>query len=249
MTEPMTEQETGKLIARLAESIMQDLTPWGYLDPRDLGIGDSPNFVPAGGAVAGQAFLDRRRKGELLPVYLTEQQLTITRRRIRALVYNNENALNAVNQRLNYAIGTGLTYTVSPCTPECPPDLVHTTQAVVDAFTSFNEMAMRESEAHRRVDVEGEAFYRLFPQSNGLLAVRFIEPEHVTSPVQAESEDSFGVRVSPGDIEHVLGYWVKANSDGSRRSLMLVRLCISSMTKPHLQPSEDSLRSTPSSQR
>jgi hypothetical protein len=193
--------------ARLAESAVTDLTTAWWLDPRDLGLGDDPRFLllPAG----GQALLNRRSRGEFIPAFVSEPQLSWMRRRTRATVVNNEIALNAVNQRINYAVGTGLRYEVQPKPGKSVPGgVVEDAQAIVDAFTEHNELYLREPEIVARVDIDGECFLRTFERDSGLLSVRFIEPEFVKSPKGDSGQDSFGVRQATRDVESVEGYWV-----------------------------------------
>jgi hypothetical protein len=192
---------------RLTESAVADLTSLWWLDSRDLGLGDDPRF--AGLPPGAQALLNRRNRGEFIPAFVSEQQLSLMRRRVRATVVNNEIALNAVNQRAAYAVGTGFRYeVVAKEGKEVPDEVVAACQAVVDAFVEHNELYLREPEVMARLDIDGEAFLRTFERRGGLLSVRFIEPEFVRSPNGDSSRDSFGVRNHPGDVESVEGYWV-----------------------------------------
>src|SRR5262245_1245471 len=110
-------------VAKIAESVAVDVTTAWWLDPRDLGIGDHPAFLPRVPGV-GQALLNRIGRGEYIPAFLHETQLQWYRRRIRALVINNEIALNAINQIVNYALGSGMRYEVLPRTPDVSPAVV-----------------------------------------------------------------------------------------------------------------------------
>jgi capsid protein len=80
----------------------------------------------------------------------------------------------------------------------------------LDLFTEQNDMMEVEKEAIQRLHAEGEFFLRLFPQSNGLLTVRFVEPELVKSPVDDTSDpsESFGIKCHPDDLHTVLGYYI-----------------------------------------
>ena len=67
--------------------------------------------------------------------------------------------------------------------PDCPPALLKAVQSILDAFTELNELPELEAETQHRLDEDGEAFVRCFESDSGLLQLRFIEPEHVRSPV------------------------------------------------------------------
>ena len=202
-------------IAKIAESVAVDVTSAWWLDPRDLGIGDHPGFLPRAGYAA--QLLNRIGRGEYIPAFLSEGQLEWYRRRIRALVVNNEIAINAVNQRISYAIGTGLRYEVSPRRTDVSPDLVSAVQTVLDAFVEHNELPLKEAEILSRMDIDGEAFVRCFPRKSGILSLRFIEPEFVRSPDGDSSENAFGVISENEDVENVVGYWVAEDPDTRTR--------------------------------
>ena len=196
-----------RLVNSLTEAISLDASSYGYLDPRDMGIGDTPPFAPPVPSL-GLAFLNRLKRGEYIPAFLNEPQLSWLRRRVRATVVNNEIALNAVNQRINYAVGNGLNYEVTKRVDGCPDALVERAQQIVDMFVELNDMSAREAEIVSRIDIDGEAFLRIFPRRGGILAVRFIEPEHIFSPVGDSNASSFGILTDPLDVENVKGYHV-----------------------------------------
>lgn len=212
--------------AQVAESVALDFSGLGWIDPRDYGIGDQAGFLPGPGMAVGLQFMQRQKRGEFIPAFLNEHQLDWYRKRIRALVVNNEIALNAINQRVNYALGTGLKYTaVAGRTGATPGETnsieadVIAAQEVIDAFCELNDLPDREAESLARVDTDGEAFIRLFPDTDtGLIELRFVEPEHVRSPTGAFDENSFGVRTKKNDVETVEGYWLVEGmpDDGAR---------------------------------
>lgn len=194
--------------ARLAESISLDYSPWLSPDPRDLGIGDMPNFAP-GYPGQGLTWLNRKKRGEYIPVYLTEQQLSLKRRQIRSLVVNSEIALNVINLHQSYAVGEGFRYeAIARGKQEVSQDLLDSTQAVIDAFTEKNELALVEAEISSRTDIDGEAILRTFPAETGILSLRFVEPEHMYSLDGDSSENSFGVKTDRFDVNCVEGYHI-----------------------------------------
>lgn len=191
---------------KLVEAINYDVNLFWGNDPRDYGIGDSPpGFVLPGGQ--GSPFLNRNRRGDYNPAFLNEEQLAFIRRRVRAMVVNNEVALNVLNVHKLYAVGKGLKYEVEARNP-AGEGYVESVQALVDAFTESNELAIKEPEIIDRVLTDGECFVRLFPTQSGLMCMRFVEPEFVKAPASADLRDSYGVRTALNDVETVEGYWI-----------------------------------------
>lgn len=153
--------------------------------------------------------------GEDIPVYITEQGLRYIRDISRIICSASEYAISAMENRQSYLVGTGLRYQIEPAKVGTDKALLRRGQELIDFFCEYNDLSSIESEAVRRMDEDGEAFIRLFPYGNGLMKVRFVEPEHVTSsgikyPVM-DPQHSFGIETRKGDIEDVLGYWVIPN--------------------------------------
>jgi len=179
-----------------------------YLDTRDL-------FAEAGpyGFMDGvpQQYLtrrDNRMAGELLPLYINWWQLKIIRDRSRQIARNNEFAIAAINAR-NYVVGTGFTYAVQARTDGSSNELIKRTQDLVDLFVEHNRMAELESEVIYRLHSDGECFLRSFKGEDGLLRVRFVEPELVRPPADDTTPaSSFGIKCADEDIHHVVGYWI-----------------------------------------
>lgn len=193
----------------LIESTLADSQYGSFLDPRDYGIGDQPGFGPQPPGTV-PTWLDRRRKGEFIPAFLTESQLTWLRRRLRALATSNEIGQAVLRNRQSYAIGKGFKYKVLPKRPGVSPQTVRAAQLLVDTFCDYNALPQKESELLWRCDVEGEAFLRLFPRPNGLLEVRFTEPDAVKAPFgdNDSAENSFGIKTDKLDVATVRGYWI-----------------------------------------
>jgi len=180
-----------------------------YLDTRDL-------FAEAGpyGFMDGvpQQYLtrrDNRMAGELLPLYINWWQLKIIRDRSRQIARNNEFAIAAINAHRNYVVGTGFTYAVQARTDGSSNELIKRTQDLVDLFVEHNRMAELESEVIYRLHSDGECFLRSFKGEDGLLRVRFVEPELVRPPADDTTPaSSFGIKCADEDIHHVVGYWI-----------------------------------------
>jgi capsid protein len=179
-----------------------------YAEPRDA-------FADVAWGLSGNWFfppplyVDSTKRGEALPIYTTEAQLKVIRDRNRRLVAENEFARCVVDTRIAFIVGTGFTYEAAAVGVGVDPRLLADVQRVIDTFAAANHLPAREAEAQRRLDRDGEYFLRLFPRPSGLLAVRFVEPEHVKAPAgEWTPARSFGVETDPRDVESVTGYWV-----------------------------------------
>lgn len=202
--------------AKLMESIALD---YQAFDSRDLGIGDDPRFLPMGASQQGKVWLNRQKRGEFIPAYLTENELSLFRRRIRGLVLDSEVALNVIGVHQSYAVGDGFKYEVTPRGTGTSPTVVRDCQAVVDAFVEHNELALREVEIVARELTDGEALVRLFPSHTGIISLRTVEPEFLRSPVGDSGLSSFGVQSLPGDVESVTHYWIDDSPTGTGENL------------------------------
>jgi hypothetical protein len=153
------------------------------------------------------------KRGEDIPVYLTEAHLSSIRDRMRFICSVSEYATSALENRVNYVFGTGFDYRVTPKRPDVPAVEIRKAQQLIDLFCEFNAIDTLESEAMLRHDIEGESFLRIFPwSSDGMVKVRFVEPEHVRSPMgDGQPGPSFGVITDPNDVEDVKAYSIVNN--------------------------------------
>ncbi len=145
--------------------------------------------------------------------FATEAELRAIRNQCRALAATNEFAINGHENRISYLVGPGHTYRVMPRPGHEGPDaerLAAQTQSLVEEFLRANTWRKRQQEIVRRMDRDGEAFLRFFPGADGMLRVRFVEPDQVATPPQraADPAASFGIQTDPQDVETVLGYWI-----------------------------------------
>lgn len=158
------------------------------------------------------AFLLNQKRGESLPYYLNWSQLRTIRDRIRLLCSTNEFAISAIANLQSFIIGSGFTYRALPAHDEADPDdeLLKRVQRVIDIFVGANRLnQVIEPETIMRDCRDGETFLRLFYRDNGLLQVRFVEPEHIYPPEgDADPKNSFGIESNPKDIASVRGYYV-----------------------------------------
>lgn len=178
--------------------------------------------LPFSGYGNGYSYLpfwrDNYKRGEVIPVYITEPELKFMRDRSRLFAASNETYISALLSRRNYITGTGFTYRALPVEDEGEQgsgqdSLCEKTQRFIDIWREANDVAEREAESVERVDVDGDGPVRLFYQWSGDMAgmtfLRFMEPELLRSPTNNASDNtSFGIQNAPGDVENIVGYWV-----------------------------------------
>jgi capsid protein len=143
--------------------------------------------------------------------FRNEQQLADIRGQCRSLAVANEFAINGHENRISYVVGSGHIYrAVSRSQTESADQLVAHVQSLLDEFVHVNRWHQRQQEIVRRRDRDGEAFLRLFVDSDGMTHVRFIEPEQIATPTGAENDPTltFGIRTDPRDVETVLDYCI-----------------------------------------
>lgn len=196
----MTDVLTQRLRRQLSESLLSaldavvDEDPWS--DDQQCWL---PLSLPAGH--------DRPAP------FQNDAQLAELRRQYRTLACENEFALNALENRISYVVGTGHRYQVAARQgADLSPELAGRTEAELNRFLRENRWHRRQVEIMRRRDRDGEVFLRLFAGSDGLLRVRFVEPEQIAPPQGRSDRASFGIETDAEDVERVLAYWV----DGRR---------------------------------
>jgi len=142
--------------------------------------------------------------------FTSEKQLADARDTCRALLFTNEFAINAVENRISYVLFTGFSFTAIAGfdESEASDELISAVQDVIDRFVEENKWIDRQRETMRRRDRDGEVFLRYFTGGD-VLRVRFVEPSQVATPKDSkEDRDSWGIRTDPDDVEMVEGYWV-----------------------------------------
>ena len=149
-------------------------------------------------------------RGASVP-FQTEAELDQIRCECRQLAVENEFAINGHENRISYVVGTGHRYQVVPRPGKrVSASTVSQARSVLDHFVQENRWQARQQEIMRRKDRDGEAFLRFFPGDDGILRVRFVNPEDVRTPSRYSQppEHSFGIATDPNDVETVHGYWV-----------------------------------------
>ncbi len=142
-------------------------------------------------------------------VAFDESSLASIRQQSRNLASCNEFAINAIENRVNYIVGSGHKYHVIP-THEEDIEFSHLVRDYLDRFREENQWTRRHQEIVRRRDRDGEVFLRYFSDSDGMTRIRFVEPGQVSCPRNHHDrpEHSFGIHTPPQDVETVLGYWI-----------------------------------------
>lgn len=184
--------------------------PYGYNYGGDL-FNSSPAYGFYGDGYPQYTLTrrDNRLAGEVLPIYINWFQLKLIRDEARRICTGNEYAQSAINAFRNYAVNTGFTYHVLPRYDGVDEGLIRQTQELLDLFSEHNFLSEMEREICYRLHCDGEAFIRMFPQSDGLIKLRFIEPELVRPPADDTTPDeSFGVVCADQDIHDIVGYYV-----------------------------------------
>ncbi|GAB4133087.1 MAG: hypothetical protein Kow0040_14890 [Thermogutta sp.] len=145
--------------------------------------------------------------------YAGEGDLTLIRDESRFYAQSHPFALSAIENRISYVVGGGHHYKVRP-RPNVEIDRVtlEKIEAELIEFQERNEWFHRQQEIQRRLDRDGEVFLRLF-ETGGTLAVRFVEPEHISQPSGRAAE--YGLEIDPDDAETVRAYWIRRGTTGS----------------------------------
>jgi hypothetical protein len=143
-------------------------------------------------------------------VAASEAQLREIRTQCRVLAATNEFAVNGHENRISYVVGSGHTYRAMARAPSTPPEWTAGVQAVIEEFQRESKWHKRQQEIVRRKDRDGECFLRFFTSPEGLLRVRFVEPDQVSTPPEraADPAATFGILTERQDVESVLGYFI-----------------------------------------
>lgn len=150
-------------------------------------------------------------RGGVPAPFASEEELAEIRRECRALAAENEFAINGHENRISYIVGSGHSYRAVAKKSLTPDEkLLSAVQTVIDDFIRLNRWHSRQQEIVRRKDRDGECFLRFFPAENGILQVRFVEPDQVAAPPDRANDPtaSFGIATDVLDVETVAAYWI-----------------------------------------
>lgn len=163
--------------------------------------------------------------------YRTETDLDRVRETCRYFADENEFAINSHENRISYIVGWGHTYqVVAKDGEEVSEDELQSVRDIVEEFlrvnrwspsyvTGSHQASGRQSWGYRqqenvfRKDRDGEVFIRKFRAEDGVLKIRYVEPEAVRTPsgFAGRSDVKFGIQTDPHDEETVLAYYVNGS--------------------------------------
>ena len=192
-----------KLERRLREAY-NDL--WdSFVDPREAYWDEGGGWLPLGTLGNQPACLH--------PATITEQQLRELRNECRLLATANEFAINGLENRISYLVGSGHTYRAAVRKGKetaVDQSLATEVQHLLDAFIRENKWQRRQQEIVRRLDRDGETFLRYFVDAEGRTRLRFVEPDQVSTPNTRTGDPAanFGILTDPDDVESVVAYFV-----------------------------------------
>lgn len=202
---------------------LRRLQEWSNDLINSVDMADAMTFDAEDGTLsAGTAFtysiaysMGLTRPGVTACAYITEQQLRMIRARSRAFATMNPYWMAVRENRINYCIGTGHVWMVSPRRPgkRVPEELSEKVSDELELFSKINRYRRRQAEKITRLDRDGEFFLRSFEDNeDGVLRVRFVEPLLVQDPPgMGPAQDVwFGIQFTPGDYEDPLRYYIRS---------------------------------------
>lgn len=195
-----------QLRRRIAESSILQLDAW--VDPREAFLDE--RGIPWQVIAIGASGVSAETEDQIIAPS-DDGDLRTMRVRSRMLVQLNEFAGCALDNLVDYTVGSGMTYRVQAREGQTiSQDVIDAVQEKVDLFLEVNDFGNVERESVRRRHRDGEYFLRRFPMGDGITRLRYVEPADVRRP-QGETSDpntTFGVRTDPGDVRTVLQYFL-----------------------------------------
>lgn len=203
--------EKGKRLTESAYSVGQDFWLTNYSDMLGRYSGGFSGSFP-------MTQPTDRRYGSNFPFWVSEVQLSMLRASARFIVTTSPNAQGLLNGLCSYVIGCGYSYRVQAKRQSgASEELVVAAQTVIDNFIDQNGWAEMEQEIFWRSREDGESFIRLFPQADGSLTIRTIEPEMVYQPGGSDiAEWSYGIQTEPDDVFSIKAYHIDYRASGGQ---------------------------------
>ena len=143
---------------------------------------------------------------------------TRMRQRGRVLALRNEYAINIIENMINFVVGKGLAYlaVTKPTLSQKKKsndrqfNRLEVVQQVIDDFIFENDWDELEQELVKRSIRDGEFFLMFFPQVDGTMVVRTIEPEEIFTPdtLTNDKSVSFGIKFDDIDRQLPIGYYI-----------------------------------------
>lgn len=181
---------------------------WGDLvDPRerffdDPSFDNSYGFIPTGR-------IEDRDEGQNRPVFETQAELDEIRAASRYLDDRLAFAIGVRENLSSFIVGSGFSYRVLPEKSTGLTDALRQATEVVDEFLDRHDwIGELDLELFQRELRDGEFFLSYWPQDDGRMEVRIVEPERVREPAQPTRWNRFGIETEQDDIGARLGYWV-----------------------------------------
>ncbi len=134
------------------------------------------------------------------PMLRSLAALTNARAISRWLYVENETLLGIQEARIDYVLGEGVTWNVTPL-DGFDEDLAEQVEDWLEEWGDAEGLLEREEEIVERRDRDGEVFLRLFrtsPDRRGMPRLRFVEPEHVVASPDGQLAP-FGIETDPDD--------------------------------------------------
>lgn len=141
--------------------------------------------------------------------FRNELELRMARNLSRLLCKENPWAINILENRISYTIGSGHTYqVVAKDGEEIDPKIIAAVQAYLDNWCKANRWPSMQADNRRRVDMDGECFLRFFDTATGL-QVRYVEPWQVATPAEhLDPAHAWGIEVDINDAQTIKAYWI-----------------------------------------
>lgn len=148
-----------------------------------------------------------RAFGADYPFVRNEADLAMMRNASRYCVRTISNASGTLTTLTSYVISTGFNAT---CRSDTENELAGQCEAVIARWIVEQNFESLQEEIFQRSRVDGEIFLRFFPQADGDIEIRFIEPECVTQPLGSDdTEWLFGIKTDPMDSQNIKSYNVR----------------------------------------
>lgn len=153
-----------------------------------------------------------RRYGANWPFWRTWQEHARLRAASRLIYTLSPLASGAISAITSYVVGEGMQVKITGRHQDTPPEIIREAQFVMDEFVDSSEFAAFQQEYFTRSRRDGEAFVRQWPQDDGMVVLRILEPEAIIEPPgMSLDEASFGIITDPDDPLDVRGYWWEPN--------------------------------------
>lgn len=156
-----------------------------------------------------------RRRGANYPIFQDETQLRLLVMQSRILCACNSYAIGLLEGLTSYVLADGMVYRATSKHSESPQDEL--ADAIQDLIDNFLESCGwyggvepgLEEELFKRSLRDGEYILCHWPQDDGSLQVRTVEPEQLTAKPGGGDEWLFGIRTPLDDVQKHEAYWVQ----------------------------------------